>query len=143
MPEIKFDTGLVTYDLNSGNGKVQVSFNPTDSHFVEKLLAATDALDKEQEAHESDTNSAAPEALFDKARERDRTMRGLLDNTFGAPVCEALFGGMNLYAMADGLPVWCNLVLAVMDEVAAASEREMQKMDPRLAKYTAKYKRRK
>jgi len=140
MPEIRFDTGLVTYDLN---GVCQVTFNPTDSSFVERLLAATDVLDKEQESHDADTENEDSASLFTKARERDKTMRAVLDDTFGAPVCDALFGNMNLYAMADGLPVWCNLVLSVMDEVAAASEREMKRMDPRLAKYTSKYKRKK
>ena len=34
MKELNFDTGLVTYDLN---GKVEVTFNPSDSNFVERL----------------------------------------------------------------------------------------------------------
>lgn len=43
MKELSFETGLVTYDLN---GLVQVTFNPTDSAFVERLFNAFDALDK-------------------------------------------------------------------------------------------------
>lgn len=139
MPEIRFDTGLVTYDLN---GVCQVTFNPTDSNFVEKLLSTMDALDILQEEHKKQVESGSDNAeLFQKAREHDKVMRETLDKTFGVPVCEALFGGMNLYAVADGLPVWCNLVLAVLDEVTAAANREMKRTDPRLAKYTAKYKR--
>ncbi len=139
MPDIRFDTGLVTYELN---GVCSVSFNPTDSHFVEKLMAAVDSLDALQEEHNAQMEQDGDTAgLFRQARERDQSMRAMLDDTFGTPVCEALFGSMNLYAMADGLPVWCNLVLAVMDEVNAATAREMKRTDPRLAKYTAKYKR--
>ncbi len=140
MPEIRFDTGLVTYDLN---GACQVTFNPTDSSFVERLLSAMEAMDKVQEEHnaqmEKDEDSGE---LFRKARERDKDMREILDRAFDVPVCAALFGEMNLYAMADGLPVWCNLVLAVMDEVNAAAQRERKRIDPRLAKFTAKYKKR-
>lgn len=140
MPEIRFDTGLVTYDLN---GACQVTFNPTDSSFVEKLLSTMDTLDVLQDEHSAQAQQENDSAeLFRKAREHDHVMRDNLDQLFGVPVCEKLFGGMNLYAMADGLPVWCNLVLAVMDEISAASQREMKRTDPRLAKYTAKYKRR-
>lgn len=34
MKELNFESGLVTYSLN---GKCEVSFNPTDSNFIERL----------------------------------------------------------------------------------------------------------
>ena len=37
MPELKFENGLVTYNLN---GACEVSFNPTDSAFVERKQTA-------------------------------------------------------------------------------------------------------
>ena len=77
--------------------------------------------------------------VFDYARERDTEMRGMIDEVFGAPVSDALFGGMNVYAMAGGLPVWCNLMLAVMDEIDTTFAREQKATNPRIAKYTAKY----
>ena len=46
MKELNFDSGLVTYSLN---GKCEVSFNPTDSNFVERLYSAFEDLDKKQE----------------------------------------------------------------------------------------------
>ena len=45
MKELNFDTGLVTYDLN---GKAEVTFNPSDSNFVERLYSAFEDLDKKQ-----------------------------------------------------------------------------------------------
>lgn len=54
----------------------------------------------------------------------------------------SIWQSVRLHNMADGLPVWCNLVLAVMDEVNAAAQRERKRIDPRLAKFTAKYKKR-
>ena len=48
MKELSFDSGLVTYSLN---GKCEVSFNPTDSNFVEKLYSAFEELDKKQEGY--------------------------------------------------------------------------------------------
>ena len=56
MKELNFETGLVTYSLNGG--KCQLSFNPTDSNFVEKLFNAFDTLDKKQEAYKAERQQA-------------------------------------------------------------------------------------
>ena len=137
MKELSFATGLVTYDLN---GAAQVTFNPTDSAFVERLFNTFDALDKKQEAYKAEVEKVADKReIFDIARRRDAEMRSMIDETMGQPVCEALFGGMNVYAMADGLPVWANLLLAVMDEVDTSFAREQKATNPRIQKYTAKY----
>lgn len=137
MKELNFDSGLVTYSLN---GKIEVSFNPTDSNFVERLYAAFEELDKKQEGYKAQVEKLADKReIFDFARERDAEMRGIIDGVFDAPVCEAVFGGMNVYALSGGLPVWCNLMLAVMDEIDTTFAREQKATNPRIAKYTAKY----
>lgn len=137
MPEIKFETGLVRYQLN---GNTEVVFNPTDSAFVERLFNTFDALDKKQDAYKEEIERTADKReIFEIARRRDTEMRGMIDEALGAPVCDSLFGGMNVYAMADGLPVWCNLMLAVMDEVDTSFAREQKAMNPRLKHYMNKY----
>ena len=142
MPEVRekvlqFDTGLVTYHLNE---KCDVVFNPTDSVFVEKLYAAFNDLDRKQEAYQEQVSRMTDRAkIFDLMRERDKEMRELIDGVFDAPVCAMLFGGMNVYAMASGLPVWANLMLAIMDEVDTAFAREQKATNPRVQKYMAKY----
>lgn len=138
MKELNFETGLVEFDIN---GKTTVSFNPTDSNFIERLYATFEELDRKQEQYKADIEKMADKRkVFDYARERDEEMRGMIDDVFGAPVSDALFGGMNVYAVAGGLPVWCNLMLAVMDEVDSTFAREQKATNPRLTKYTAKYK---
>lgn len=140
MKELKFDTGLVAYDLN---GAAQVTFNPTDSAFVERLFNTFDVLDKKQDAYKAEVEKAAGNReIFDIARRRDGEMRAMIDEALGQPVCDALFGGMNVYAMADGLPVWSNLMLAIMDEIDTSFAREQKATNPRIQKYTAKYKNR-
>ena len=52
---------------------------------------------------------------------------------------DVLFGGMNVYALANGLPVWCNLMLAVMDEIDSSFAREQKATNPKLQKYLNKY----
>lgn len=137
MSELNFETGLVTYNLN---GVCEVRFNPTDSDFVERLFNAFDTLDKKQDRYKEEIDKIADKKeIFQIARERDAEMRGIIDGLFDAPVCDALFGKMNVYAVADGLPVWCNLMLAVMDEIDTTFSREQKRTNPRVAKYTAKY----
>lgn len=139
MKELNFETGLVTYELN---GRCEVSFNPTDSNFVERLYTAFEELDRKQEGYKAQVDKMADKKeIFEFARERDAEMRTIIDGVFDAPVSDALFGGMNVYAVAGGLPVWCNLMLAVMDEIDTTFAREQKATNPRIAKYTAKYKR--
>lgn len=138
MKELNFESGVVTYSLG---GRCEVSFNPTDSFFVERLYNAFEELGKKQESYKKAVDGMKnSREIFDFARERDAEMRQILDTTLGAPVSDALFGDMNVYAMANGLPVWSNLLLALMDEIDSAFVREQKATNPRIAKYTAKYK---
>ncbi len=137
VKSLNFESGLVTYNIN---GKCQVSFNPTDSNFVERLYLAFEDLDKKQESYKTQVEKLADKReIFDFARERDVEMRQVIDGLFDAPVSDSLFGGMSVYAVAGGLPVWCNLMLAVMDEIDTTFSREQKATNPRIAKYTEKY----
>lgn len=137
MKDLNFDSGVVTYSLN---GKCEVSFNPTDSNFVERIYTAFNDLDKKQDEYKSRIEKMADKKeVFEFARERDAEMRTIIDGVFDTPVCDAVFGGMNIYAMASGLPAWVNLMLAVMDECDTTFSREQKATNPRIAKYTAKW----
>ena len=137
MKELSFDSGLVTYSLN---GKCEVSFNPTDSNFVEKLYSAFEELDKKQEGYKAQIEKMTDKReIFEFAKERDAEMRDIIDGVFEAPVSEAVFGGMNVYAIDNGLPVWCNLMMSIMDEIDTTFSREQKLTNPRISKYTAKY----
>lgn len=137
MKDLNFDSGVVTYYLN---GKCEVSFNPTDSNFVERIYTAFNDLDKKQDEYKSRIEKMADKKeIFEFARERDAEMRTIIDGVFDASVCDAVFGGMNIYAMASGLPAWVNLMLAVMDECDTTFAREQKATNPRIAKYTAKW----
>lgn len=137
MADIHFEDGIVTYNIN---GKYEISFNPTDSNFVERLYSAFEELDKKQDGYkETIEKMANKREIFDFAKECDGEMRRIIDGVFEQPISDSLFGGMNVYAVANGLPVWCNLMLAVMDEVDTTFAREQKLTNPRVSKYTAKY----
>lgn len=137
MAELNFETGIVTHTIN---GKCDVSFNPTDSNFVERLYSAFEDLDRKQEGYKAQIERMADKKeIFGFARERDKEMRDIIDGVFEAPVSDAIFGGLNVYALADGVPVWCGLILSVMDTIDSAFSREQKAVNPRIRKYIDKY----
>nr|DAF72193.1 MAG TPA: tail assembly chaperone [Bacteriophage sp.] len=138
MTDIRFETGVVSFTLNDS---VEVAFNPTDSVFVEKIFDTFNELDKKQDAYKAEIDKCADKKeIFEIARRRDAEMREMVDGLFEKPVCSALFGSMNVYALADGLPVWCNLMLAVIDQIDTTFSREQKRTNPRISKYTERWK---
>lgn len=137
MKELKIANGVETYKLNDS---VEVSFNPTDAAFGEKLFNAFDTLDKRQESYKAEVGKAeGKRELFDVVRKLDGEMREIINDVFEFDVCSGLFGELNVYALAEGLPLWANLLFAIMDEMDETVMREKKAMNPRIAKYTKKY----
>lgn len=135
---LSFETGLVEYDIN---GAVSVRFNPTDEAFVERLYSTFSELEGRQGEFQERIDSIGDDgaAMFAYAQERDADMRKTIDALLGEGVADALFPDMNCYALADGLPVWVNLFLAIAEEVADSFDAEQGKADPRLKGYNKKY----
>lgn len=129
---LTFETGVVEYDIN---GLATARFNPTDEGFVMKLYESFGSLDELQ----ATLAKGGPESALEAFPKLDADMRQVIDGLLGDGVADALFAEMNCYALADGLPVWMNLVLALLDEVSEAYEREFGKSDARLKEHTAKY----
>ncbi len=136
MKQLNFSDGLEEYRLND---RVTVRFNPTDAGFLERLSGLYAKLDALQEEVSAMQDSTPEEEVFPLAKSLDVRMRCLLDEFFGVPVCEPLFGSMNLFASAGGLPVWANLLLALSEEVESAMQGELTAREARIAKYTDKY----
>lgn len=137
MTELRFDTGVKTFNIN---GEVEVSFNATDVDFAERLFNVFLDMDKKQSDYEDRAKKINDcREMFKFMRERDADMRSEIDALFNVPVCDAVFGHMNIFALADGLPVWCNLLLTVMDQMETSFAIEQKATNPRVAKYTAKW----
>lgn len=138
---ILINSGVVQKTLETSDGKTcDIVFNPTDSVFVEKLFTAFDTLDKKQESYKAEVEKTGNKReVFEIARKMDEEMREIIGEVFGFDICASLFGEMNVYALADGLPVWANLMLAIMGEVDTAFAREQKATNPRVARYTKKY----
>ena len=138
MAEIRVDTGLVTHTIN---GVCELTFNPTDASFIERLYNATEFLDKKQaEYKEKSEKTDDLKEMFDVLRAIDHDMRQELDNVLKAGFCEAVFADMNVYAFAGGMPVWANLIEAILEYCNTELSNETKKCKARIDKYIKKYK---
>ena len=128
--DIKIDNGLKEYNLNDA---VIVRFNPTDVTFANKLYDAFASLEAKQ-------NEPVPEdRVFEWFAERDVEMRDTINDLFGVDVCNPLFGTMNVYALSGGMPLWANLLFAIIDEMDESVKKEQKVHKERISKYTKKY----
>lgn len=134
--ELTIPDGRVCLSIN---GAFDLVYNPTDINFVEKLFRVFDELDGKQKTMEAEVKAAEQREIFDISRRADAEMRTMIDGVLGEGACAALWGDINSYAYADGLPLWANLLLAVMDECDAGFVQQQKLMRPRMEKYTAKY----
>ena len=140
--ELNFTHGVREYTVHGVNGDAVIRFNPTDGEFVQRLYHAFEVLDKKQDAYTEEIRKCGDRVkIFEIARKRSDEMREIIDGIFEEPICEKVFGRMNLYALSDGLHVWTNFLLALMDETDSAFAREQKATNPRLKKYTEKYSR--
>lgn len=136
MSELNFDTGLVTYKVN---GQCDITFNPADVAFVKRLFNTFDGLSKQQEDIEAEDKDVEGTELFALVEQREKKMRDDIDAAFGEAICKKIFGNVSVFALAGGLPLWCNFLMAVIDKIDAAIEDEQKLASPRVAKYMAKY----
>lgn len=135
--ELNINTGLVEYNLA---GKVSVEFNPTDQTFAEKLYRTFEQLDEKQDEYKEKMEKAlGTEDMFTVGRELDAEMKKAINELFGKDVMTPLLGDMSAYAMADGLPVWANIILAILEVIDKTITDEMGKTASRIDKYTKKY----
>lgn len=137
MPKcLRVDTGVKDYQINNA----VVEFNGTDYVFAEKLVNVFDKMDALQSKYQGGLSMKGAD-MWKACRAIDKDMRTAIDNLFEQPgVSDLIFGKCSCYALADGLPIWCNLLLAVMDEIDETILQQKQRTDPRLDAYLAKYK---
>lgn len=140
MITLKIDDALEEVRLND---KVSVWLNLTDTHFINKLFDAFNQMDKARDEYRGRIEELENKELFDFARNLDLHMREIINGVFGVDVCTPLFGETSVCAIANGLPLWANLMLALIDEIDSTIAREKKITNPRILKYTEKYSKKK
>ena len=135
---LNFDTGVSEYDIN---GTAKVRFNPTDAEFVERLYSTFKTLEEQQDELQKQIDEAGEdgEKILVVAHARDEAMRGYIDTLFAQDgIADAIFNGINCYALADGMPIWVNFLFAIAEEIDAAFSEQGKRHDPRMKKLTDK-----
>lgn len=135
MNQINISTGQVTYTIN---GNCEISFNPADADFAGRVLAAFEKCSEICSNTTVDPQSGVS-ALMETARKIDTEIRKEIDDLFGEPVCDKIFGRVNAISLAAGLPVWANFLMAVIDEMDKAITEAKKQANPRVRQYIQKY----
>ena len=135
-----FDSGVRTLELSDGAGhSVEVRFNPYDIYFLGAVMNAAEKLDEEQgKLRQIRTDDWRD--VYHAALEADERMKTIIDQIFGVPVCATLFPDQTVHAIGGGLPVWANLLYAIVDKMDVGLGAEKEQARKRIAKYSAKYK---
>lgn len=136
MNTLNFSTGVKTFSVN--DGAVEISYNPTDPIFCERVFDVFSSLVEQYESGKGKTFDSNKD-FFDYARKRDQEVHEAIDGLFGESVSAGLFDGVSSYAMADGLPLWCNALLAVIDTIPEDLSKQIKATKPRVEKYLKKY----
>lgn len=135
---LNFDTGVVEYDIN---GTAKVRFNPTDAEFVERLYNTFKTLEEQQDELQRQIEEIGEdgEKILVVAHARDKSMREYIDALFAQDgIADAIFSGINCYALADGMPIWVNFLFAIAEEIDAAFTEQGKRRDPRMTKLNDK-----
>ena len=117
--ELNFANGVQSYTVNGVKDALRL--NPADAEMLRKVyLALKEREGKQKERAKAGAESEDIEAVFDRLHEKR-------------------FGKMSMYASADGLPVWENFILAVIDLFDDSVKREAALSDKRIQKHVQKY----
>ena len=146
---------IISMDITVDDGSVRVPvkntfgeeigvfcFRPTDvgiidryNRMVERFEEVTEPL---QNVSLSDTGEISEEETAAMREAKDR-LYTLLNEMFGGNMAEAFFGTMHPFSPVDGSFYCEKAIKAVGDFIAKQFEEETERMNKRVAKYTAKY----
>lgn len=135
---LSIDLGVKEYSINE---KTSLFFNPTDMAFIEKVFTLFDTLDAIQDRYMKTLQSLEDEKeVFSHIRNMNAEMREKIDEVFGEGICDAIFGDVSVFAVSGGIPLWANLILAIIDIMDEQFTEEKKQTNSRIKKYIEKYK---
>lgn len=132
------NTGAKVEEYNIDD-KIVLRFNPADATFVKNFNAAFTALAEVQDEFSKAAKTAEDDAFFGIAAATDAKLRGILNDLFGEDICTPIWGTLGLTAISDGMPLWFNFMMALIDEIDADMKSVKDVRSARLDAYLAKY----
>lgn len=137
MEKLEILTGLKTFNVNDS---CEITFNPADVAFLEVIGNTMDAIETKWHQYNANAKVMEPKEIFATARTLDSEIREEINSIFGVPVCDMVFGKTSMLALAGGLPLFMNLMLAIIDVMDVSITEEEKQSNPRLQHYINKYK---
>ena len=139
MGELNFQTGQKTYTVNGG---AQITFEPADVKFANAVIAAFGhCFDISKAANI--TKDMSLDESYEATVKLESDIREEINRAFGYDVCTKVFPNMSAIAVADGLPVWANFIMAIVDEIDSnvfeGQANGRQRVQKYIDKYSAKY----
>lgn len=153
MPEnikLSFDDGCKTIEFNGDPNKV-IRFNPTDMAFVNRIAGLEEKAKEIAEKYgdidlshiDELKNISADDPDFDKLKAAadtigkvERSIRELIDSTFGTPVCDIVFGNTNCLSPANGTPIYINFIQSIFGYIKDELDKQNAKSEAKMSKYT-------
>lgn len=129
---INFETGVKSYTVNGMANAIR--FNPADGGFLKRLLGTFERMTELQKNVSPDEGDS-----LESLEKFNADARAEIDALFSEGTCHLIFGDVSLGSLANGLPVWMNFLLAIMDECDEAISEAKTSASPALQKYLKKY----
>lgn len=137
MEKLNIDLGIKEYELCDG---LTISFNPTDMELLNKIMECFQELQVEEETRRDRIAKITDyKEMYEEYAEMDRLFREKLNDLFGKDICTPLIGDINIYARGNGLPIWANIIIAIIDEFDDSIKEQDKIGKARIDKYTKKY----
>lgn len=155
MASIKIATGLKTYDVEDQNGNIrgQISFNPSDVNFINRLISMEDRLNSYLDEYDNlsdkfvqnestevvDIDSKTLEAhrILDEITFYDKKIKQAIDETFDYNVSSVIFGSESAFNMFEGKMFVERFLDSVMPIIKSDIEKANSDIEKHIEKYTA------
>lgn len=141
---IVVDDGSVTEYIRNKRGEVigEFTFHPSDLGIIDRYNKAVSDFDKITEPLEQvnvNSDGTADGDDMEALREAEKRLYDACDYIFGGNMSEAFFGKMHPFSPVNGRFYCENAIEALGQYISRRFDREVDKVNKRVTKYTGNY----
>lgn len=135
MGTLSYNAGKREYTLPGGG---VILFDPCDSEFANRVIVAFRNCQEVQKRFPKEGFSDLDEQLS-CIQGINNDIRKEIDSVFGEGAADKACCGSSPISISDGLPVWMNFLMAVIDEIDANMPEGEKRSRARVQQYMDKY----
>lgn len=142
MAKLTLNTGIKTYEIEDENGKLlcEISLNTTDLNMMNRIKAMEGKVKETiPDIQEFATDKEAIAFLeSDVLPETDKKIRAIIDEAFGAEICDKIFGTTNCLSPGpDGTTYVERFIGMIAPAIAEGYAEALEASEKRVTKYTS------